>query len=408
MARTSAVRPEEIRRHNLGLLLGEIHRHGELTRAELTSVLGLNRSTIGGLVTDLVNLGMVTEYVPAGRDRAGRPSYVVAPRSDGPYVLAVEVDVERIVSAAVGLGGTVHARRETPIDGPGRAPEAVARQIVRDATWLAGRLPTSARLIGVGVSVPGTVSRQDGFIEHAPNLDWRGVPLASLLSDRLGGQLEIRVGNDADLGALAEHLRGAAVGLDNVVFINGSVGVGGGIIADGSQLRGVGGYAGEIGHIMLNPDGPPCHCGSTGCIETYIGEHALLRAAGIDRHGPAEVAGVFASAHAGDPRAVEAVRTVAVWLGRTLATLVNVFNPQAIIVGGSLAEVLRLERQTIETEIDHRAMSASRCIVQVLPPGLGPESSLIGASELAFQTLLAAPDSPVIVVDTVTASPVAN
>ncbi|MDQ1716825.1 MAG: hypothetical protein QOE71_2113 [Pseudonocardiales bacterium] len=392
MARTSAVRPEEIRRHNLGLLLGEIHRRGELTRAELTTLLGLNRSTIGGLVTDLVGLGMVTEYVPAGRLRAGRPSYVVAPRPDGPYVLAVEVDVERVVSAAVGLGGTVHARRETPIEGDGRTPDAVTGQIARDADWIAGRLPDSAVLIGVGVSVPGTVGRENGVIEHGPNLEWRGVPLADLLSARLGAQLDVQVGNDADLGALAEHLRGAAVGLDNVIFVNGSVGVGGGIIADGNQLRGVGGYAGEIGHIMLNPDGPPCHCGSNGCIETYIGEHALLRAAGIDRHGPEEVAGVFASAQQGDRRAVAAVHTVATWLGRTLATLVNVFNPQAIIVGGSLAEVLRLERATIECEIDARAMSASRSSVQVLTPGLGVESSLIGASELAFQSMLAAPD----------------
>jgi predicted NBD/HSP70 family sugar kinase len=391
------------------MLLGEIHRHGEQTRAELTTVLGLNRSTIGGLVTDLVNLGMVTEYVPAGRDRAGRPSYVVAPRPDGPYVLAAEVDVERIVSAAVGIGGAVHARRVTPVSAETRDPESVTAQILSDSRWLAARLPASSTLIGVGVSVPGTVSRGDGVIEHAPNLGWRGVPLVDMLSELLGHDLRIQVGNDADLGALAEHLRGAAIGLDNVIFVNGSVGVGGGIIADGNQLRGVGGFAGEIGHIMLNPEGPPCHCGSNGCIETYIGEYALLAAAGItDRQGPAELEAVFAGAGRGEAKAVSAVHTVAVWLGRTLATLVNVFNPQAIIVGGSLAEVLRLERGTIEAEIDRRAMSASRGSVHVLAPGLDHESSLIGASELAFQSLLAAPDSATVPLLAPLAAPVAN
>jgi predicted NBD/HSP70 family sugar kinase len=397
VAQRLAVRPEEIRRHNLSLLLRHIHQHGELTRAELTAATGLNRSTIGGLVSDLVALGLVIEYVPSVRDRAGRPSHVVAPRGDGPYVIAVDVAVERIVTATVGLGGIVHERRLVAIDGDEREPEAVIARIVSDAGWLAQRRPGIAGPVGIGVSIPGTVRRQDGFIEHAPNLNWRAVPFASLLAQRLPVALEVHVGNDADLGAVAEHQRGAAIGFDHLVYLNGSVGVGGGIIAEGVQLYGVGGYGGEIGHMTINPDGPPCHCGSTGCIETYIGEHALLRAAGItDRHGPRVVEAVFADAGAGRPAAAEAVRTVATWLGRSLANLVNCFNPQAIVVGGSLAEVVRLERALVESELDRRAMAAARAGVQLLLPGLQQDSALIGAAELAFTDLLEAPDSPIV------------
>ena len=393
-AQRVAVRPEEIRRHNLSRLLRLIHQHGELTRADLTAAMGLNRSTIGALVADLVTLGLVSEYVPPGRDRAGRPSHAVAPRADGPYVLAVDVAVERIVTAAVGLGGTVHARRTTAIDGAERLPQAVVRQIVDDAGWLADQLPGSQGPVGIGVSIPGTVRRQDGFVEHAPNLDWRAVPFAALLADRLPWPLDVQAGNDADLGAVAEHQRGAAIGYDHLVYLNGSVGVGSGIIAEGNQLHGAGGYAGEIGHMTVNPDGPSCHCGSTGCIETYIGEHALLRAAGVtDQHGPRAVAGVFEAAAAGEQRAVAAVRTVAIWLGRCLANVVNCFNPQAIVVGGSLAEVVRLDRAAVEAELDRRAMAAARAGVQVLLPGLDQDSALIGAAELAFQTLLTSPDS---------------
>ena len=397
MAQRLAVRPEEIRRHNLSLLLRHIHQHGELTRAELTAATGLNRSTIGGLVSDLVGLGLVIEYVPSVRDRAGRPSHVVAPRGDGPYVIAVDVAVERIVTATVGLGGTVHERRLVAIDGDEREPEAVVARIVSDSGWLAQRRPGIAGPVGIGVSIPGTVRRQDGFVEHAPNLNWRAVPFASLLAERLPVALDVHVGNDADLGAVAEHQRGAAIGYDHLIYLNGSVGVGGGIIAEGVQLYGVGGYGGEIGHMTINPDGPPCHCGSTGCIETYIGEHALLRAAGItDRHGPRVVEAVFADAAAGQPAATEAVRTVATWLGRSLANLVNCFNPQAIVVGGSLAEVVRLERVLVESELDRRAMAAARAGVQLLLPGLHQDSALIGAAELAFTDLLAAPDSPIV------------
>lgn len=374
-------------------MLGEIHRHGELTRAELTSVLGLNRSTIGGLVTDLVNLGMVAEYVPAGRDRAGRPSYLVAPRLDGPAVLAVAVEVERIVSAAVGLGGVVHARRQTLIEAESCSAAEVAEQIAQDSRWLAERLPPRAALISAGISVPGTVRRSDGLVEHAPNLGWRATPFADIVAAALGSSMEVQVGNDANLGALAEHQRGAAVGLDNVVYVNGSVGVGGGIIADGAELHGIGGYAGEIGHIMLNPEGPPCHCGSNGCIETYIGEHALLRAAGVrGRYGPAAVTAVFEAAARGERKAVSAVHEVSIWLARTLAAMVNVFNPQAVIVGGFLANVVTAERASVEAELDRRAMTAALSAVRILTPGLGEDSSLIGASELAFQSLLAAPD----------------
>lgn len=393
-ARRLAVRPEEIRRLNLSLLLRHIHQHGELTRAELTAATGLNRSTIGALVSDLVGLGLVTEYVPSGRDRAGRPSHLVAPRPDGPYVLAVDVAVERVITATVGLGGVIHERRLVAIDGADRRPEAVVKRIVADAQWLGRRRPGGARPVGVGVSIPGTVRERDGFVEHAPNLNWRAVPFAQLLSAELSQPVDVVIGNDADLGAVAEHQRGAAIGYDHLVYLNGSVGVGGGIISEGIQLHGIGGYAGEIGHMTINPDGPPCHCGSTGCIETYIGEHALLRAAGVtDRHGPRAVDAVFIDAAAGDASACRAVQTVAVWLGRSLANIVNVFNPQAIVVGGSLAEVVRLERSTVETELDRRAMAASRAGVKLLLPGLGQESALVGAAELAFTGLLDAPDA---------------
>ena len=415
MAQRVAVRPEEIRRANLSLLLRHIHQHGEVSRAELTAASGLNRSTIGTLVSDLVALGLVTEYVPSGRDadqpvtgrvlstrvarertdRAGRPSHVVAPRPGGPYVVAVDVAVERIVTAAVGLGGVVHERRATVIDGVARRPASVIAQIVDDTQWLAERLGGAP--VGIGVAIPGTVRSRDGFVEHAPNLNWRAVPFADLLSNALPGAPEVQVGNDADLGAVAEHQRGVAVGIDHLVYLNGSVGVGSGIIAAGSQVHGSGGYAGEIGHMTMNPDGPPCHCGSTGCIETYIGEHALLRAAGItDQHGRGAVDAVFASATEGDERSVAAVHTVAIWLGRGLANVVNCFNPQAIVVGGTLAEIVRIDRGTVEAELDVRAMTASRAGMQLLLPGLDQDSALIGASELAFQTLLTAPDSPAV------------
>lgn len=392
MARAGAARPEEIRRHNLGLLLEQVHRDGELTRAELTQRLGLNRSTIGALVAELSDLGLIDEHVPTGNERAGRPSHVVTPRVDGPYAIAVEVDVDSVVTAAVSLGGDVLIRRDHTLPAAGNTPGDIADNIATDVDAVVEALPVGARSVGIGVSTPGTVTPSGGRVEHAPNLEWRGEPFGAILTERLPPGVDLVFGNDANLGAMAEHLRGAARGFHDAVYLNGKIGVGGGIIVDGRPLSGAGGFAGEVGHMLLDPAGPPCHCGSRGCVETYVGEGALLRLAGrTDPPNRESVAEVLRSARAGEPAALAGLRGVAVALGRTVANLVNLLNPQVVIMGGSLATVLDLCRAEVETELDVRAMSEARRSVELRTAGLGDDSSLMGAAELAFAPLLADP-----------------
>lgn len=392
MARTGAARPEEIRRHNLGLLLEQVHRDGELTRAELTQRLGLNRSTIGALVAELTDLGLIDERVPSGNERAGRPSHVVAPRSDGPFAIAVEVDVDSVVTAAVSLGGDVLARYDHSLSANGTTPYHIAERIAADVEELFASLPLGARSVGIGVSTPGTVTPTGGRVEHAPNLEWRDEPFGAILTKRLPPGIGVSFGNDANLGALAEHLRGAARGFHDAVYLTGKIGVGGGVIVDGKLLSGAGGFAGEVGHMLLDPSGPPCHCGSRGCVETYVGEAALLRLAGRTVPPSREsVAEVLRAARAGEPDALRGVRAVGVGLGRTIANLLNLLNPQVVITGGSLSTVLELSRAEVEHEIAVRAMSQARRSVQLRPAGLGDNSSLIGGAELAFGPLLADP-----------------
>lgn len=387
-----AARPDEIRRHNLGLLLEQVHRDGELTRAELTQRLGLNRSTIGALVTDLASLGLLAEQVPTASDRAGRPSHLVGPRPDGPYVVAVDVEVDRVSGAAVGLGGHVLARREVRLAAGRSDPEFVAETIAAMLDPLAALLPEAAWPVGLAVSIPGTIRSADGMVEFAPNLHWQEVGFAGLLAARVTGDLPIHLGNDADLGALAEHLRGAGRQQDDVVFLNGKIGVGAGIIADGHPLRGHDGLAGEIGHVTLDANGPPCRCGGRGCVETFIGEGALLRLAGRTAAPSREsVREIIEAARAGESRALDSVRAVATSLGRTVASLVNLLNPQVVIMGGSLSSVLDVARAEVEAELTRRAMAAARRSVEVRRAGLGEDSSLLGAAELAFRPLLADP-----------------
>ncbi|WP_310963647.1 ROK family transcriptional regulator [Nocardioides terrisoli] len=386
-----AARPDEIRRHNLSLVLTHIHRDGALTRAELTQRLGLSRSTVGALVSDLTRLGLVEELVPTGGAGVGRPSHVVGPRRGGPYAVGVDIEVARVTVAAVGLGGDILAREEFDTERGRLTPAALVNHVSAAMRRLRQMAHTEDRPCGIGVSVPGTVDQRTGRIGVAPNLGWREVALGDLLAASVP-EVPVAVGNDADLSVYAEHQRGSARGCDDVVFLLGRIGVGAGIIAGGVPLRGRDGHAGEIGHNVLDPAGPPCHCGQRGCVETFIGDAALLARAGREDL-PAEgaIASLFADARAGLMPAADVVQAAAEPLGRTLANLLNTLNPSCVVLGGSVGELLDLAGEEVRAHVDRYTFGTAHREVDLVTPGLGHDSALLGAAELAFTSLLADP-----------------
>jgi predicted NBD/HSP70 family sugar kinase len=389
MSASPAARPDAIRRHNLTLVLGEIHRNGALTRAQLTKRLGVSRSTIGALVTDLIDLGLVQEEVPTGGERAGRPSHVVEPRRDGPYVVAVDVDVTHLSAAAVSIGGTVTGRHVIAWPDGAPAPAAAARAIRSSVRALQRRIKRADGPVGIGISVPGTVERRSGLIGVAPNLGWRAVPFRDLVGQQVG--LPVGVGNDADLAVLAEHTRGSAAGCEDVVYLIGRVGVGAGIVANGVPLRGAAGHAGEIGHNVIDLTGPQCHCGNRGCLETFIGDVALLTNAGREQPPTDEnVRALFAAARAGEVRALDSVRFAASKLGQAIAELVNTIDPQRVMLGGSLVALLDIAENDIRQALE-RYVFTGTTVVELVRPAYGADSSLLGAAEIAFESLLADP-----------------
>jgi predicted NBD/HSP70 family sugar kinase len=385
---------EEVRRHNLAAVLSLVHAQGPLTRAELTGQLRVNRSTIRALVAELVGAGLVREELPAsGRSAAGRPSHVVVPESGRVTVLAADVGVDHLTVARVGLGGTVLDRRDESHDRGGHSLGSVVDVIGRLCAELGPGgpgVPPDVRVAAVGVAVPGVVRRADGLVRFAPNLGWRDEPFGERLAAAVG--LPVRAGNDADLGVLAEHSRGAAVGCDDVLYLAGEVGVGGGVIVGGRPLVGAGGYAGEVGHLRLSPRGRRCRCGARGCWETEIGENALLVPAGrLPGGGLAAVREVIAAARAGEEAAATALADVAWSLGTGLGALVNVLNPAMVVLGGVLAEIFSGAEGTVRAGLAETAMAASAEQVLLTVPALGADSVLLGAAELAFTQLLADP-----------------
>jgi predicted NBD/HSP70 family sugar kinase len=305
-------------------------------------------------------------------------------------VLAFEVLVDSIAAAIVGIGGQTldRVRVDRPLD------HLQVDDVVAELVRLAGELraPDGGPMVGVGVAVAGVVRRSDGLVFMAPNLGWVDVPFGERLANALGLDLPIAILNDADAGMLAEHRRGAAVGVDDALYISGEVGVGGGAMVGGRPLTGSAGLAGEIGHMTVNPDGSACRCGARGCWETEVGRDVILRRAGYPMHaGYDGVERVVQAAIDGSPEAMAALAGVGRWLGIGLGSLVNVLNPRVIVLGGVHARMYPVIRDVVQTEVARHSLAAPRDEVRIVPATLGADAPLIGAAEAAFEPLLADP-----------------
>lgn len=384
---TAGTRPDEVRRHNRAALLRRLHVEGPCTRADLAVELGLNRSTIKTLVDGLAEDGVVAERVPARRSGAGRPSLLVLPQPQAAVVLAVDIRVEQVAVALVGIGGQIMSRSSWSLRPSTRSPREVFTKIVDSSQLLIADL--AVPVVAAGVSLPGVVRRADGLVHEAPNLHWTDVPLGEWLSRAL--HLPVHVGNDAELGALAEHLRGAARNAADVVYVAADIGIGGGVISSGVSLRGSGGYVGEIGHMVVRHDGRQCYCGCRGCWETEVGERALSRALGMPEESPRGAIVAELRTLAGHPEQVlDLLGDFAEWLAVGLCNVVNLVCPQLVVLGDlftALPDSLvdHVGRLVRERSLVSRALGGTL----VVTSSLGSDAKLLGAAELAFEPVLA-------------------
>ena len=383
------VAAEELRRHNLATVLEHLHLNGSSTRSQLTTITGLNRSTVADLIGELIDLGLVGEGPGTVVSGPGRPSPVVYLRPEGAVVLAVEISVDSIAVGTIGTGGHIYnqiriARPRGHID-----PDNTLADITELARPLLDALPDNHNLAGVGAAVVGIVRRSDGFVHLAPNLGWHDLPLGEMLDERLDLGVPVRVANDADLGALSEYRRSDLGRIRHLVYVSGEVGIGCGVIANGAPLLGSAGYAGEAGHTLINPEGLTCRCGATGCWETECGEKALLRRveAVAATSGLAAVDEVIQLADDGDAQTLQAIAETGRWLGVGISNLVNLFNPEVIVLGGLYYRLFEyLEAAVLEGA--HRALEASGGMVETRRSSIGTNAPLVGAAELALAELI--------------------
>jgi predicted NBD/HSP70 family sugar kinase len=346
----------DVRRNNLEVVLRHLSAVGTDSRASIATRTGLTPSTVSRLVGELMELGLVREAGADGdsspRRPPGRPATLL--ELDGRHVLALgaEINVDYIAVLGNDLAGRKLHETRQPFDAVSAGPErsaavlaSVCGQATATVTAAAGTAPVT--VAGLTVAVPGLVDVAGGVVTEAPNLHWAGFPLAAALAGLPGtAGVPVSIGNDANLGALAEYRVGSHAGVRDLIYVTGEVGIGGGVIAGGRPLLGSHGHGGEIGHMNLDPAGPRCGCGRRGCWEALIGLGALLRAAGSEdatkarvSSPEAKVADLAARARAGEPGVLAALAELGHWVGAGAANLVNLFDPQAIILGGYFRQI---------------------------------------------------------------------
>jgi predicted NBD/HSP70 family sugar kinase len=369
-----------MRRRNLARVMHTVSAEGPLSRAAVASRIGLTRAAVSTLVDELIRSGLLEELGPERPGRVGRPGSALAVSAAGPAGIGAEIGVDHLAVCAVDLRGRIRSRAVCHGSNRGRSPEPVlgrlaglVRRVVAEAT-AEGLWPA-----GLAVAVPGLVARDARTVVRAPNLDWHDTDLAPLLPL----DVPLTVGNEANFGALAELWLGGGAPRD-FLHVSAEIGIGAAVVVDGKLLRGTRGFAGELGHVPVRPDGPECACGGRGCLEQYAGEEAVLRAAGLEPG--ADRVGVLAERAAdGDEGVRHALRDAGTALGIALTGAVNLLDPEGVVLGGALAGLAPWLLPSLRDELARRTAGPA-CPVSVSE--LGSQGPLLGAAHSVVRAVL--------------------
>jgi predicted NBD/HSP70 family sugar kinase len=355
-----------LKRINRSVLLRLIRSQPDLSRARLASLSGLTKSTVSALVRELLDEHWLSEAAaPVATKSMGRPSTPLNIDSTKRVLIGIEIAVDCLRLVCVSLSGQILTQTEEPL--PDQRPANACKQVGKLVRALCQQLDAKQLLLsGVGVSLPGAVDESVGLVRLAPNLGWRDVPFLSMLYAefaRLGiAAVNIHLQNDADAAALGEYEFGGGSSDDPLIFVNCDVGVGAGIVLNDRLFTGFLGAAGEIGHSVLQVDGPLCSCGRRGCAEAFIGARALAKKPGVEQAG--------------------------LYLGVLLQNLDAMFNPHVIVVGGrscmdhpALIDTARATQQAY-------ASAAGLQAPEVRAARFGVQAAAVGAAALVLHQFL--------------------
>ncbi|MFI5588170.1 ROK family protein [Amycolatopsis sp. NPDC051758] len=376
---TQAVRHDSMRARNLEVVLGAVSRGGPLTRAALAELTGLTKSTVSKLVGDLVDAGLLAETGPARAGERGRPGVEVVLSGARVASLGLEINVDYLAVRVLDLTGVVRfaARRER--DNRASRP----KKVLAELQTLASEALTEAHRLGLEVAgavlaVSGPVG--DGVLFSAPNLGWQDVRPADLLHLPVPVELD----NEANLAALGELWYGD--GERDFLYVSGEVGIGAGLVVDGTLFSGARGLAGELGHVVVSPGGLLCRCGGSGCLETYAGQEALLTAGNAP-----SLPALLAALARDDTAALAACAAAGQALGIALTSAVNLLDLDRIVLGGVFTQLYPWLSGPV-SEVLAARLGGLRGAPPVLSASrLGGDAATLGAAGRVVHRVLADP-----------------
>ena len=405
MAISSTADQSLIRKLNTAILLDALRRFSPLSRAELAARTGLNRSTVSIIVNSLIQEGFIQE-TDLQNSKVGRPGMLLELNPKGGFAIGIELGVDCISVILSDFIAQVQFREKVCSDPSEDQITIIDRAAYLTQLALDFGLSQGLRPLGIGMGVPGLVDLHQGKLIFAPNLHWNNVPLRLIWSQRFN--LPIFVENEANAAALGEYYFGAAQGVGDFIYLSAGIGLGAGIVLDGKLFRGSNGYASEVGHITVDPNGELCGCGKRGCWETQVGPRAVLtRVRQILEAGAPSVLcellegdlerlsfeSVVQAASQDDPVALSALQEVGERLGIGVANLVNMFNPEMIVLGGGLNRASAIVLPIVEGLIRTNALAPARENVRVVASAHGIDACLMGAIALVLDDVLREPIS---------------
>ena len=405
MAISSTADQSLIRKLNTAILLDALRRFSPLSRAELAARTGLNRSTVSIIVNSLIQEGFIQE-TDLQNSKVGRPGMLLELNPKGGFAIGIELGVDCISVILSDFIAQVQFREKVCSDPSEDQITIIDRAAYLTQLALDFGLSQGLRPLGIGMGVPGLVDLHQGKLIFAPNLHWNNVPLRLIWSQRFN--LPVFVENEANAAALGEYYFGAAQGVGDFIYLSAGIGLGAGIVLDGKLFRGSNGYASEVGHITVDPNGELCGCGKRGCWETQVGPRAVLtRVRQILEAGAPSVLcellegdlerlsfeSVVQAASQDDPVALSALQEVGERLGIGVANLVNIFNPELIVLGGGLNRASAIVLPIVERLIRTNALAPASENVRVAASAHGIDACLMGAIALVLDDVLREPIS---------------
>ena len=392
--RTTSARQSTLRTANLALVARQVLSSPEpVSRADVAAATGMTRSTASRLADDLVAAGILAELDPAPSTGPGRPAVPLAPPRGTFMALGLEVNAAHMAVRAIDLSGQVLAEHVVVDDFAGSDPaEVLARLAPLAADVLGVDAVARARAVGAALALPGLVSGDR--LLRAPNLGWRHVRPADHLGAVLApAGLELRLGNEANYGAITvgRERPAAPPSWPSFIYLSGENGIGAGIVREGRIVTGDNGFAGEIGHVQVDPDGPRCSCGNRGCVERYAGRRLILAASGLpDDARPDELVDAW---RAGDERARGAVSRAARALGAGLGAAINLLDIPVVVLGGHLAPLAQVLRPELESELERRALASAWSAPRIMTAADDQMSGATGAAWSLLEDVVADPSA---------------